>query len=308
MDCSLPGSSVHGILQAWLLEWVAISFSSGSSQPRNQTWVLCIAGRLFADWATKEALIIKWKYNEVASWLYASIHSCSTHQLQTLLTTKRWTARQCLQRVRTHMGDLQGALLCGGKVVAKQYFKHNYVYVFLKNVYRCVCVCVCVPVRDREAVCSLNPLCSTPSSLQMEKGSFSSKTYQSCVWKVIGSTGEICLTYRCSSLMDRRTSPTSQARMKAGTGLSGLDLELEVDEASWLRSRKGAPCLRVGDTMGGDSSLTELKDQNQNNKEIFCINLCTWKLWISQQQPAGPSGNSPHAHPPGVWEHVALTR
>ena len=38
-DCSLPGSSVHGILQARILEWVAIPFSRGSSQPRDQTWV-----------------------------------------------------------------------------------------------------------------------------------------------------------------------------------------------------------------------------------------------------------------------------
>ena len=42
MDCSLPDSSVHGILQARILERVAISFSRGSSQPRNQTWVSCI--------------------------------------------------------------------------------------------------------------------------------------------------------------------------------------------------------------------------------------------------------------------------
>ena len=47
MDCSLPGSSVHGIFQARVLEWVAICFSSGSSQPRNQTWVSFIVGRCF---------------------------------------------------------------------------------------------------------------------------------------------------------------------------------------------------------------------------------------------------------------------
>ena len=47
MDYSPPGSSVHGILQARLLEWVAIPFSKGSSQPRDQTWVTCIAGRFF---------------------------------------------------------------------------------------------------------------------------------------------------------------------------------------------------------------------------------------------------------------------
>ena len=55
MDYSLPGSSVHGILQARILEWAAVS-SRQSSQPRNQTQVSCTAGRLFTDWATMEAL------------------------------------------------------------------------------------------------------------------------------------------------------------------------------------------------------------------------------------------------------------
>ena len=47
MDCSPSGSSVHGILQARILEWVAISFYRGSSQPKDQTQVSCIAGSLF---------------------------------------------------------------------------------------------------------------------------------------------------------------------------------------------------------------------------------------------------------------------
>ena len=47
MDCSPPGSSVHGIFQARVLEWVAISFSRGSSQPRDQIRVSRIAGRRF---------------------------------------------------------------------------------------------------------------------------------------------------------------------------------------------------------------------------------------------------------------------
>ena len=55
MDCSPPGSSVHGILQARILEWVAISFPRGSSQQRDQTWVSWIAGRFFTIWATGEA-------------------------------------------------------------------------------------------------------------------------------------------------------------------------------------------------------------------------------------------------------------
>ena len=51
-----PGSSIHGILQARVLEWVAISFSRGSSQPRDQTQLSCIAGRRFTIWATREAV------------------------------------------------------------------------------------------------------------------------------------------------------------------------------------------------------------------------------------------------------------
>ena len=57
MDYSLPGSSTYGILQARILEWVAISSSKGSSWPRDQTWVSCVAGRFFTVWATKEALV-----------------------------------------------------------------------------------------------------------------------------------------------------------------------------------------------------------------------------------------------------------
>ena len=55
MDCSLPGSSIHGIFQARVLEWVAISYSRGSSWPRDWTQVSRIAGRYFTIWATREA-------------------------------------------------------------------------------------------------------------------------------------------------------------------------------------------------------------------------------------------------------------
>ena len=55
MDCSPPGSSVHGILQARRLEWVAISSSRGSSQPWGWTSVSCVAGRFFTIWDTREA-------------------------------------------------------------------------------------------------------------------------------------------------------------------------------------------------------------------------------------------------------------
>ena len=57
MDCSLPGSSVRGIFQAILLEWIAISFSRRSSQPMDWTQVSCIVDRCFTVWATREAVM-----------------------------------------------------------------------------------------------------------------------------------------------------------------------------------------------------------------------------------------------------------
>ena len=55
MDCSSQASLSMGILQARILEWVAMPFSRGSSQPRDWTWVSRIAGRFFTIWATREA-------------------------------------------------------------------------------------------------------------------------------------------------------------------------------------------------------------------------------------------------------------
>ena len=54
MDGSLPGFSVHGILQARILEWVASFFHMGSSRPRDQTQVFHFVGRLFTDSATRK--------------------------------------------------------------------------------------------------------------------------------------------------------------------------------------------------------------------------------------------------------------
>ena len=55
LDCSLPGSSVHGILQARILKWIAISFFRESPRPRDRTQVSRSAGRRFTLWATREA-------------------------------------------------------------------------------------------------------------------------------------------------------------------------------------------------------------------------------------------------------------
>ena len=65
MDCSPPGSSVQGILQARVLEWVAISFPRGPSWPRDQTHISCIAGEFFTVWATREVLVFRHKTSVV---------------------------------------------------------------------------------------------------------------------------------------------------------------------------------------------------------------------------------------------------
>ena len=115
MGCNLPGSSAHGILQARILEWVAVPFSRGSSRPREQTCASCIsctAGRLY-HWATRESA---WSgsnipalacthmnlvtLREVPSPLSTSVSSSVTWGLQIAPTSqgsfevyRRWCAR-----------------------------------------------------------------------------------------------------------------------------------------------------------------------------------------------------------------------
>ena len=56
MNCNLPGSSAHGIFQARILEWAAVSFSRGFSPPRYQTRVSCIAGWFFTIWVPRDVV------------------------------------------------------------------------------------------------------------------------------------------------------------------------------------------------------------------------------------------------------------
>ena len=75
MNCSPPGFSVHGMVQARILEWVAIPLSRGSSQPRDQTLVSCIAGRLFTVWATGKSFFMAEYYSTVGIDNVSFIHS-----------------------------------------------------------------------------------------------------------------------------------------------------------------------------------------------------------------------------------------
>ena len=91
MDGNPLGSSVHGILQARILEWVAISFSRGSSWPRGQTWVSCIAGRFLTIWATKETTICTKCYSKYFININPSnSYSRSKNELLLLASFHKW--------------------------------------------------------------------------------------------------------------------------------------------------------------------------------------------------------------------------
>ena len=93
MDCSLSGSSVHGIFQAWVLEWVAVSFSRGSSQPRDQTRVSHVVGRCFTVWATRE-IHSKLEYEKLIKSEWVNLELCtassSWRKLWNKFTSKLW--------------------------------------------------------------------------------------------------------------------------------------------------------------------------------------------------------------------------
>ena len=145
MDSSPPGSSIHGLLQARVLEWVAISSSRGPSPPRDWTQVSHIAGRFFTVWATKEALlfllICKRLYHRTqrvcilnsstASCLIIS-SSCSNHNFSPLGTSELDVCMQTLiwrcSGIQGGRGYMQshmpaGRLRASGEVMALMPFK-----------------------------------------------------------------------------------------------------------------------------------------------------------------------------------------
>ena len=115
MDCSQPGSSVHGILQARKLKWVAIPFSGGSSRPRDWTWVSCITGRCSTIWATREAISI-------------SIH--------TYIYPSSWTSLTHPSPLSHHRAPGKGPVLYSTFPLAS-YFTHGSVYVSTVKVFLC---------------------------------------------------------------------------------------------------------------------------------------------------------------------------
>ena len=78
-DCSSQNSPVHAILQARILEWAAIPFSRGCSQPRDGTQVSCSADKFFTIWATREAHTYQVQYKLLNIWKHISCEILSMH-------------------------------------------------------------------------------------------------------------------------------------------------------------------------------------------------------------------------------------
>ena len=82
MDCSPPGSSVHGILQERMLEWVSMPFSKGSSQSRDQMQVSHIAGGFFTVWAIREAPRPQKSYCHLFMKVYTNTNEASKESMK----------------------------------------------------------------------------------------------------------------------------------------------------------------------------------------------------------------------------------
>ena len=93
--CSPPGYSVHGILQTRILEWVAIPFSRGSSQPRDWTHVSCIAGRLFYCLSHLVGMVLG-KRQDLSKWQLLSFSSSSPSLLSKRPRLMASSAAYCL--------------------------------------------------------------------------------------------------------------------------------------------------------------------------------------------------------------------
>ena len=117
LNCSLQGSSIHGIFQARILEWVAISFSRGSFQPRDWTQVCCTTGRFFTYWAMREApLLFDLRRNcgrgdedngtPSKGPMHALLHSVP-------MTLQQATANPCLHLRLLDLTGKSGSLSCG---------------------------------------------------------------------------------------------------------------------------------------------------------------------------------------------------
>ena len=106
MDCSPPGSSVHGILQARILEWVAIPVCRETSWPRDWAHISRIAGRFFIIWATWE-VPLQWKWSTMTIVIFKLIIKFLKKFTKRSKERKKWTQFTCHLAIRM---DIKGCI------------------------------------------------------------------------------------------------------------------------------------------------------------------------------------------------------
>ena len=156
MDCSPPSSSVRGIIfQAKILEWVAISFSRGSSLPRDRTQVSCIADRFFTVWATREAL----EWTKISHKLvivkacdrYREVHYTIVSAFKTLnYETIHRTIQRNVQKgpCTLHPSSVLTSCMTVGMDISTIHRACSDSITYTRAGHVCVCVCVCVCVQS----------------------------------------------------------------------------------------------------------------------------------------------------------------
>ena len=195
--CRPPGSSVHRILQARILEWVAIPFSRGSSWPRGWIWVSCITGRFFTIWATKKGqskisdkLLPFWYTHLYSHTLFISAVSPYVSFPSAVLTSLsftyswHWTLSFFLPMyyvtsAAASLSDVKYLLHIGvSKWQNKMGLRGNPLFshkfrsmISAPHACMCVCVCVCVCVSHSVVTDSLWPHGLWPTSLLCPWGS-----------------------------------------------------------------------------------------------------------------------------------------
>ena len=109
IDCSPPGSSVHGISQARILEQVAISYSRGSSRPRDQTHISCIAGGFFITGPPGKPLVFKydppnWCQNGAERWISLKLQIWG--KINVIISSHPWLEVICYTALVTEIGSV----------------------------------------------------------------------------------------------------------------------------------------------------------------------------------------------------------
>ena len=136
LDINPPDSSTHEILQARILEWVAMLSSRGSSQPREWTWVSCIAGRFFLIWATGETN--PWKVKPLTSF---SVCEIETHRFSLSQKARPLLSKMVIQHLNTWIE----IIFIAGSAMVGANFREKEELVTLW--------CVCSWAIERFAVC-----------------------------------------------------------------------------------------------------------------------------------------------------------